>query len=189
MSSRLHINGGPRGRSVERETSIKQEFAARTSETISLSSYPPTIPHLDASMLAGGLADIAMSDAWNAAESLPAAVEQQKNKFKVPSDLSNRVEMADTPTVVSSAGAGMLSHPLQRYVDEQWGGYSTTYGIPGIYPVPKPGAQQQKRPRLMYECAWNGCEKAYGTLYHLNVHVTVQSHGTKRTPEGKTPLG
>jgi hypothetical protein len=37
----------------------------------------------------------------------------------------------------------------------------------------------------MYKCGWNGCEKAYGTLNHLNAHVTMQSHGVKRTPEGK----
>merc|ERR1712093_706906 len=56
--------------------------------------------------------------------------------------------------------------------------------------VPIPGAQQHKRPRrryeeieCMYKCGWNGCEKAYGTLNHLNAHVTMQSHGQKRTPE------
>ncbi|KAH8594719.1 hypothetical protein B0O99DRAFT_687497 [Bisporella sp. PMI_857] len=56
--------------------------------------------------------------------------------------------------------------------------------------VPIPGAQQHKRPRRryeeierMYKCGWQGCEKAYGTLNHLNAHVTMQSHGTKRTPE------
>lgn len=37
----------------------------------------------------------------------------------------------------------------------------------------------------MYKCGWNGCEKAYGTLNHLNAHVTMQAHGTKRTPEGE----
>lgn len=37
----------------------------------------------------------------------------------------------------------------------------------------------------MYKCGWNGCEKAYGTLNHLNAHVTMQSHGSKRTPEGQ----
>lgn len=59
--------------------------------------------------------------------------------------------------------------------------------------VPIPGAQQHKRPRRryeeierMYKCGWNGCEKAYGTLNHLNAHVTMQSHGSKRTPEGKS---
>jgi len=40
----------------------------------------------------------------------------------------------------------------------------------------------------MYKCGWNGCEKAYGTLNHLNAHVTMQSHGQKRTPEGKLYL-
>ncbi|KAI9828969.1 MAG: hypothetical protein M1819_006468 [Sarea resinae] len=56
--------------------------------------------------------------------------------------------------------------------------------------VPIPGSQQHKRPRRryeeierMYKCGWNGCEKAYGTLNHLNAHVTMQSHGQKRTPE------
>ena len=39
----------------------------------------------------------------------------------------------------------------------------------------------------MYKCGWNGCEKAYGTLNHLNAHVTMQSHGQKRTPEGEHP--
>jgi hypothetical protein len=33
------------------------------------------------------------------------------------------------------------------------------------------------------KCGWNGCEKAYGTLNHLNAHVTMQSHGTKRITE------
>ncbi|QSZ36047.1 hypothetical protein DSL72_007171 [Monilinia vaccinii-corymbosi] len=62
---------------------------------------------------------------------------------------------------------------------------------PQVYSfVPIPGAQQHKRPRRryeeierMYKCAWQGCEKAYGTLNHLNAHVTMQSHGSKRTPE------
>lgn len=67
---------------------------------------------------------------------------------------------------------------------------STVYSF-----VPIPGAQQHKRPRRryeeierMYKCGWNGCEKAYGTLNHLNAHVTMQSHGAKRTPEGMQRL-
>ncbi|KAI4727738.1 hypothetical protein E4T49_04488 [Aureobasidium sp. EXF-10728] len=66
---------------------------------------------------------------------------------------------------------------------------STVYSF-----VPIPGAQQHKRPRRryeeierMYKCGWNGCEKAYGTLNHLNAHVTMQSHGAKRTPEAHAP--
>ncbi|KAF2431203.1 hypothetical protein EJ08DRAFT_587614 [Tothia fuscella] len=80
-----------------------------------------------------------------------------------------------TPSMVS---------PVQR---PPTGGHplSTVYSF-----VPIPGAQQHKRPRRryeeierMYKCGWNGCEKAYGTLNHLNAHVTMQSHGSKRTPE------
>lgn len=58
-----------------------------------------------------------------------------------------------------------------------------------------PGVVQHKRPRRRYEdierrykCGWQGCEKAYGTLHHLNAHAHSQSHGMKRTPEGKLAL-
>ncbi|KAF2761087.1 hypothetical protein EJ05DRAFT_473647 [Pseudovirgaria hyperparasitica] len=78
--------------------------------------------------------------------------------------------------------------PAMVYAPGHPGGHplSTVYSF-----VPIPGAQQHKRPRRryeeierMYKCGWNGCEKAYGTLNHLNAHVTMQSHGAKRTPEG-----
>jgi hypothetical protein len=80
----------------------------------------------------------------------------------------------NTPTSAAPSGARPGQHPL-----------SQVYSF-----VPIPGAQQHKRPRRryeeierMYKCGWNGCEKAYGTLNHLNAHVTMQSHGQKRTPE------
>ncbi|PQE12074.1 Transcriptional regulator protein [Rutstroemia sp. NJR-2017a BVV2] len=83
------------------------------------------------------------------------------------------VSGAQTPTSAAPAG-----RPGQHH-------------FPQVYSfVPIPGAQQHKRPRRryeeierMYKCGWNGCEKAYGTLNHLNAHVTMQSHGAKRTPE------
>ncbi|PVG04708.1 hypothetical protein CPB86DRAFT_660192, partial [Serendipita vermifera] len=34
----------------------------------------------------------------------------------------------------------------------------------------------------LYRCTWNGCEKSYGTLSHLNDHVRLQRHGNKREP-------
>ncbi|KAL5403086.1 hypothetical protein PMIN03_010169 [Paraphaeosphaeria minitans] len=84
----------------------------------------------------------------------------------------------------SGPPAPAMVSPVQRPPN---GGHplSTVYSF-----VPIPGAQQHKRPRRryeeierMYKCGWNGCEKAYGTLNHLNAHVTMQSHGAKRTPE------
>lgn len=32
--------------------------------------------------------------------------------------------------------------------------------------------------------SWPNCSKAYGTLNHLNAHVTMQRHGAKRSPNG-----
>jgi hypothetical protein len=56
-----------------------------------------------------------------------------------------------------------------------------------------PGSHVRKRPRRrydeierLYECNWPGCTKAYGTLNHLNAHVHMQKHGSKRTPQGKS---
>lgn len=107
-----------------------------------------------------------------------------------------------SPATTGGAAPNMMAHAIARppavgshpgappvvYPNMMQGGHplSTVYSF-----VPIPGAQQHKRPRRryeeierMYKCGWNGCEKAYGTLNHLNAHVTMQSHGTKRTPEG-----
>lgn len=57
---------------------------------------------------------------------------------------------------------------------------------------PSSGASTRKRPRRrfdqierLYPCRFEGCEKSYGTLNHLNAHVTMQKHGNKRKPEGE----
>lgn len=48
-----------------------------------------------------------------------------------------------------------------------------------------------KRPRRraeevdrQYRCSWQGCDKAYGALNHLNTHVRNANHGPKREPRG-----
>ncbi|GLB41818.1 putative zinc finger [Lyophyllum shimeji] len=55
--------------------------------------------------------------------------------------------------------------------------------------VALPGNTVKKRPRRrydeierLYQCSWPDCTKAYGTLNHLNAHVTMQKHGPKRSP-------
>jgi hypothetical protein len=57
--------------------------------------------------------------------------------------------------------------------------------------VALPGNTVKKRPRRrydeierLYQCSWPDCNKSYGTLNHLNAHVTMQKHGPKRTPNG-----
>ncbi|PPQ63815.1 hypothetical protein CVT24_009810 [Panaeolus cyanescens] len=55
--------------------------------------------------------------------------------------------------------------------------------------VALPGNTVKKRPRRrydeierLYQCSWPDCAKSYGTLNHLNAHVTMQKHGPKRSP-------
>ncbi|KAK7686285.1 hypothetical protein QCA50_010509 [Cerrena zonata] len=55
--------------------------------------------------------------------------------------------------------------------------------------VSLPGNAVKKRPRRrydeidrLYQCNFPNCSKAYGTLNHLNAHVTMQKHGQKRSP-------
>ncbi|KAI9318492.1 hypothetical protein BX666DRAFT_1855034 [Dichotomocladium elegans] len=52
-----------------------------------------------------------------------------------------------------------------------------------------PGTTQQKRPRRkfheierLYHCSFSGCNKSYGTLNHLNAHISMKQHGSKRHP-------
>ncbi|KAI9266986.1 hypothetical protein BY458DRAFT_512422 [Sporodiniella umbellata] len=52
-----------------------------------------------------------------------------------------------------------------------------------------PGTHHKKRPRRrydeierLYHCNFEGCTKSYGTLNHLNAHVSMQQHGPKRQP-------
>lgn len=56
---------------------------------------------------------------------------------------------------------------------------------------PIPGARHHKRParrheeiKRKYKCGWDGCERAFGTLNHLNAHITMQSHGSRRLLSG-----
>lgn len=81
--------------------------------------------------------------------------------------------------------------------------YHTANGVPGgadygrvnhhhtynFIPLP---SQPKKRPRRrheeierLYNCNYPGCNKAYGTLNHLNAHVSMQKHGPKRLPAGE----
>lgn len=55
-----------------------------------------------------------------------------------------------------------------------------------------PGTNQRKRPRRrydeierLYHCNFAGCTKAYGTLNHLNAHVSMQQHVSKKKKKKK----
>lgn len=75
------------------------------------------------------------------------------------------------------------------------GGMNPSTGSPttafSFVPLPaSTTASTHKRPRRkfeeierIYHCNYPGCTKAYGTLNHLNAHVTMQKHGERRTPD------
>jgi hypothetical protein len=65
----------------------------------------------------------------------------------------------------------------------------------GYPPCPHPMSAAPKRLRRppheierLYTCGWQGCEKAYGSLSHLNNHVRIKEHGARRFPHGMPTL-
>lgn len=77
----------------------------------------------------------------------------------------------------------------------EMGPYATMDGAPShfneskLYNFAGNVSQPAKRPRRRYDeierlytCDYPGCQKAYGTLNHLNSHKTMQKHGPKSTP-------
>jgi hypothetical protein len=63
-------------------------------------------------------------------------------------------------------------------------GHETASIVGGLHRTRRPRRRADEVERL-YRCTWNGCEKSYGTLSHLNDHVRLQRHGNKREPHGK----
>ncbi|KAG2343970.1 hypothetical protein BDR05DRAFT_962259 [Suillus weaverae] len=82
-------------------------------------------------------------------------------------------------------GTSTSSNGARRFVDASG---SSADGKQYSF-VALPGNAVKKRPRRrydeierLYQCSWPSCSKAYGTLNHLNAHVTMQKHGVKRSP-------
>ncbi|KAK7056410.1 hypothetical protein VNI00_002965 [Paramarasmius palmivorus] len=84
------------------------------------------------------------------------------------------------PSDIPEAGTSSSDRRKSNSADPS----SRTYSF-----VALPGNAVRKRPRRrydeierLYQCSWPDCNKAYGTLNHLNAHVTMQKHGSKRSP-------
>lgn len=83
-----------------------------------------------------------------------------------------------------------LTHPSLYHLAGQHTMNSMKGPTYNFIPLP---SQPKKRPRRrfeeierLYDCNYPGCNKAYGTLNHLNAHVSMQKHGPKRLPAGKS---
>ncbi|KAH7088348.1 C2H2 transcription factor-like protein [Paraphoma chrysanthemicola] len=131
--------------------------------------------------------DVPIDPSIAAATSPTYSHQQQYSPYTPHHDMQHYPGHPQTPMYGSRPEwAGQYAQPGMHY------GHPATSGPPApamVSPVQRPPTQH-KRPRRryeeierMYKCGWNGCEKAYGTLNHLNAHVTMQSHGQKRTPE------
>ena len=78
----------------------------------------------------------------------------------------------------STTGMGMTPSFIRRQSSVSSTSSDKAYSFVAI-----PGTNQRKRPRRrydeierLYHCNWPGCTKAYGTLNHLNAHVSMQQH-------------
>ncbi|KAG1449162.1 hypothetical protein G6F56_008728 [Rhizopus delemar] len=83
-----------------------------------------------------------------------------------------------------------LTDPQQLMMGRQRQASMSSSSSDKVYSfVAIPGTNQKKRPRRrydeierLYHCNYSGCTKSYGTLNHLNAHVSMQQHGPKRQP-------
>ncbi|KAI1777679.1 hypothetical protein F4818DRAFT_321544 [Hypoxylon cercidicola] len=205
-------NQEPRGNSYPTSATPTSEYGTYPQSARSTSSFPehslrPYHPASNHSGSSGGMAQTPTSPSMPMQDGRNHQSQQVKSDSDVPIDPSIA---QPSPTYATAQYSPYAAPPTQDmshnypqsgslYAQPRpdWGNYGHPPPPPsnmGQHPVysfvPIPGAQQHKRPRRryeeierMYKCGWNGCEKAYGTLNHLNAHVTMQSHGQKRTPE------
>lgn len=69
------------------------------------------------------------------------------------------------------------------------GSHNKVYSFVSLPGTPKKRARRRyDEIERMYGCNYPGCTKAYGTLNHLNAHISMQKHGPKRTPLGEFPF-
>ena len=90
--------------------------------------------------------------------------------------------------VISNPGFIIVPIAFRRWGSGQWDGTNGTYSL-----VSLPGNAVKARPRRrydeiehLYQSSWPNCTKAYGTLNHLDAHVTIGKRGSKRSPMSLT---
>ncbi|KAI9786192.1 MAG: hypothetical protein M1839_007602 [Geoglossum umbratile] len=172
------------------EVPIDPSIAASSPGYPPQGQYPPYAPqsHDMAQTFPGHPPQNWRSD-WSHYATAPAPPHGLPGPYSAhPSPSTNVSSASSTATAGARPGqVGLKDQRRKRLSHDQ----QQSHPLSQVYSfVPIPGAQQHKRPRRryeeierMYKCGWSGCEKAYGTLNHLNAHVTMQAHGQKRTPE------
>ncbi|EWZ79277.1 hypothetical protein FOXG_12510 [Fusarium oxysporum f. sp. lycopersici 4287] len=113
---------------------------------------------------------------------------EMRHSYSYPGGGMYALPRPDWPGYVRNGGAPLTLGP-PAYAPNPASTSSQTRPSNGYSFVQVPSVPEKKRTRRrpdqidrIYKCGWNGCDKAYGTLNHLNAHVTMQSHGQKRVP-------
>jgi hypothetical protein len=90
------------------------------------------------------------------------------------------------PTIISPHEMYINSHhPGMDSVESSsfmMRGRKPTRNNPDYVKRPRRKAEEVER---VYDCNYEGCDKAYGALNHLNTHVRQCNHGPKREPKGR----
>lgn len=110
---------------------------------------------------------------------------------RTPSSSPSRYSSASPKMSAGSMGAGGTTSAAGP---SALNGHHLSSGMLGTVSVTSSSTgHRTRRPRRradeverLYKCTWNGCEKSYGTLSHLNDHVRLQRHGNKREPHGES---
>lgn len=115
------------------------------------------------------------------------SITMDNNSLRFYQRMDSFPQLSSTHTFYSSQPLqnSSISNPLDRHdTHDQTDEHGKVYSF-----MPLESVFQQKRPRRkfneierLYKCNYQNCTKAYGTLNHLNAHISMQEHGPKRLP-------
>ncbi|KAI8378054.1 uncharacterized protein BYT42DRAFT_572559 [Radiomyces spectabilis] len=120
--------------------------------------YPPTMVPLDATMYPTGAGHI------------PGMV-------TAPNPMMSKDNHSNYHHGINEAGRMRRASESSSASDKIY----SFVAIPGSHPRKRPRRRYDEIERL-YHCKYPNCAKSYGTLNHLNAHISMQKHGPKRHP-------
>lgn len=166
--------------------------------------FAPDYKFGDAPIAAAGRVDGSLQDPSSSMFAFGNAIHVQSSTVAARNDststASSRHPYADPSRGSFSSDVNSASYRKTSSEYDSQLGHSTSAGgadsgaetNTGYSYRPSSGPVHKKRPRRkfdqierLYLCGFQGCEKSYGTLNHLNAHVYMQKHGQKRRPEGE----
>ncbi|KAL9933690.1 hypothetical protein V8E36_007348 [Tilletia maclaganii] len=119
-----------------------------------------------------------------------ASFDSSYSPYQAPDTASTSTNPNFTSTINTADPAAPhrgSSGSVSTATGEDGGNTSSITAVSPLGPIISTATKKRPRRRYdeidrMYPCNWPGCTKSYGTLNHLNAHVTMQKHGAKRLP-------